>query len=206
MVVASLDRNAADAILDRLPDQQASAIRQAMVSLPEDEQEQQEAIRTFLDPQPVAQDLESSNSVPDQRDFHATSDESASVLAPLAYLDPRTIATCLQHERASTISALLRSMPGKQAAIVLESMESKKRIRILNNLAQGKRGHAPAVHAAARQLLNLCQLPTHVPAEHDTTKQEPLRDLLSALDDQQQGELLSDLAESNPLLASRLHC
>ena len=61
MIIASLDRQAADELLDRLPDGQAAAIRNEILTMPEsDTDERQAVIRDFLHPAdtPTAAELE----------------------------------------------------------------------------------------------------------------------------------------------------
>jgi flagellar motor switch protein FliG len=200
MVVASLDRKAADAVLERLPHHQAAAIRHAMISLSDDEGEQQQAIRSFLQPSAPAPPV----ATPVSRDPFVTPNHPESPLEALCHADTTAIASCLVHERASTISAVLLALPGKKAAAILKLMDPRRRDRILNNMGLGHVPYSSAVSDIAARILELCQTHASMPSAPNAEQHDSLRDILDEFEDHEHQEMLASLVDVNPLLARRL--
>ena len=115
----------------------------------------------------------------------------------------QSIADSLAHERATTIAALLSSIPGDRAAGVLKLFPSQSRTRVLAILDAGIHANAKVVDVVAEwicdRLAESCVEPTVNVGQRDA-----LKAILDEFDPHERQEMLADLAAEHPMLAKRL--
>ncbi len=210
MVIASLDRRAADAILERFPAEQADVIRQTIMTLSDqDHDDQQRAVRDFLkspadDEAAVLPEFSRLAGITDPETGPQM--ETANVNSSLDILNSlsdQTIATSVYHERIATISAIVAVLPAKRAARILRMMDHTKQPRILNVLAQGLSPNSTVVESAVRYILDQ-NAESKKPPTLGLQHHDALRVILHEMKEDEQQQMLHDLAASNPLLARRL--
>ena len=203
MVIASLDRKAADTMLQRLPSNQADAIRRAIMSLSDlDHREQQAAIRDFLT-QPVGKDQAkqpAERAVVDDRPISEPVRSASPAVQELQTLSDDAIAEGIYHERIATICAVVAVLPGRRAARIIRQLDPEKQPRVLNALGQGIVPNAPAVEVAARHIADHYAQSAKLGLQH----RDALQAILDEVGAEEQQKMLEDLARTNPLLAKRL--
>ena len=197
LVIAGLDRHTADEVLDRLPEGHAAAIRHEIISvLNFDSDEQQAVIRDFLHPtkEPARSEIETTP--------RSSSTPQSSSLQDLLSLDNEVIASALMHERSSTVAALLASVPGTRAAMVLRLLPSAQQTRIILLLSHGIVTDEVVVNLIADLICD-----THAQSHNSSPgmrHQDALQAILNALSPQERFEMLRRLEPENPVLAHRL--
>jgi len=211
IIVASLDRDAADALLDRMPEDRAQAIRDAIMQLDVDvlrADEKDSAIGEFLVSLNASDDADESMlgsfpAVPSAADLRNTVDIRNEPLGELLKHDDHMIATSVMHERTSVIAALLGAMPGKRAAGILKLLAADSRARVLAVLNLCLQPHSEAVEVIADRICdrhaNLQPEPTVGMQHHDA-----LRAIFDELDPEERQRMLADIGQQNPMLAQRL--
>lgn len=211
IVVASLDRDAADALLDRMPEDRAQAIRDAIMQLDIDvlrKEEKESAIGEFLvslrSPDEADETLIGSYpGVASASDTRSPVDTRGEPLCDLLKHDDHMIATSIMHERTSVIAALLGAMPGKRAAGILKLLAADSRAQVLSALNLCVKPHAEAVEVIADRICdrhsNLQPEPTVGMQHHDA-----LRAIFDELDPAERQRMLADIGPRNPMLAQRL--
>ncbi len=211
MVIASLDRRAADAILERLPTAQAESIRRTIMSLSEnDVDEQRRAIREFIEPIERTQQaaLSDFSVTPDTAEVETGSGDNArtnasSAVRALTKLSDQAIAACVYHERVATIAALVAMLPGKRAAHILRLLDPTKQPQILNALAQGMTPNPLVVDTMTRFIVEQNSAAAAVPSL-GPPHGDALQAILTEVNEEEQEAILGNLALTNPLLARRL--
>lgn len=211
MVIASLDRRAADAILERLPSAQADSIRRTIMSVSElDHDEQRRAIRDFIEPSEPTQEaaLPEFSVTPDTAECETGSDDntrtnSDSPARALQKLSDQAIAACVYHERVATIAALVAMLPGKRAAHILRLLDPAKQPQILNALAQGMTPNPLVVDTMTRFIVDQNSAAATVPSRGPPHR-DALQAILDEVNEEEQEAMLGNLALTNPLLARRL--
>ena len=151
LVVASLDRVAAQEVITRMPEDQANRIRQELTTLnATDTGERELEVARFLATNrasdlPSDRDHAAEHLVPSTTMRQAPTLADNSVPAPGASLDDllkqpdETIATHLMHERSSVVAALLSASPRHRAAGVLRELPPAMQSRVLVLLNLGVR-------------------------------------------------------------------
>lgn len=211
MIVSSLDRQAADEVLDRLPPEQSQAIRRELIALDEcDHAERDRAIDDFLR---TAEREEFTTLAIDFNDdlspkaaaapSRPESPRPASSLQDLLRQSDETIAAALVHERASVGAALLNAIPGRRAASILGRLPVKQQSRIVAVLNLGVSARPEVLEVVAdaicdkqAQLATSDKLGMH---HHDA-----LQAIFDQLSPEERARMLDDLEHENPLLAQRL--
>ena len=206
MVIASLDRQAADEVLERLPEQHAAAIRQILVDVPcEVTPQQSEAIREFLEPEPIEgpDDSDPSGGVMSLLDDEVSPTVADAPADKLLRLSDVAIVSLLQHERTSVVAAVLSIMPGARSASLLSQCTPELASRVLNALGSMSVPDSAAMATLLDYLLEQCAT-QDLAQPRDGRQQGPLQAILANLDDPHRGAMLQDLANKNPMLAARL--
>ena len=211
MVIASLDRRAADAILERLPTAQSDSIRRTIMSLSElDHDEQRRAIRDFIEPSERTQEaaLSEFSVTPDTAECETGSGDNTrtntdSPVRALQKLSDQAIAACVYHERVATIAALVAMLPGKRAAHILRLLDPTKQSQILNALGQGMTPNPLVVDTMARFIVDQNSADAAVPSLGPKHR-DALQAILDDVSKEEQKAMLGNLALTNPLLARRL--
>lgn len=203
LVVANLDRAAADAILDRLPEQQALAIRDEILALSDaDFGEQEGVLRAFLHP-PQSDQLEQSTRQGPPSIATRHGPEVSPSMQDFLVLDDEVIATALMHERSSVIAGVLASVPGNRAANVLRLLADTTQTRVMLLLSHGISPKAAVIDMLVDAICNRFDECAHRPVpgmrHHDA-----LQSILEAMGPQERFEMLRSLSAENPLLARRL--
>jgi len=207
LVLAKLDRTARDTVLDRMPTEQATQLRGALLSLdPSDYDTQETAVRDFLLSRSQASErVEVDFSEPPIRDVTPSpvvATTSSSLHDLLRHTD-ESITSLLLHERATTVAALLSSLPGERAAGILRLIPSQLRARVVAIWDAGISANMRAVDAIAEWI---CDHLTESNIEPTVAMQQhsALKAILDQFGPSEREELLQDLAKENPLLAKRL--
>jgi flagellar motor switch protein FliG len=210
IVVASLERQSADDILERLPETQARAIRDELVLLDElIPSERDDAIREFLETRPsdhvsvdaeIPRELESLNPASQLTAGPLVGNSS---LDDLLAQDDESIALAVMHERTSVVAALLAAVPGKRAAAVLRRLPTDLQSRVVTVLNLGVASNPVAVDIIADQI---CDKQAELIADQrlGMHHRDALQAIFDELTPEERIEMLCDLEKENPVLAQRL--
>lgn len=212
IVVSSLDRNAADDLLERLPADQARAIRDELVLLDDPNQDEQlHAIEDYLQPTSIVDEPAFGDSTSECDDMVASQTDAADsfvthaatpVLTELLAQSDESIADALKYERASVVSALLHSLPQKRAAGILRQLHPQLQWRVMSNLNQGQRSSLHLIEIIADRICE--KQATRIDPKANESQEDALKAIFSELSLDEQREMLRSLAVENPMLAQRL--
>ena len=211
IVVASLERPAADALLESLPAEQAGRIRHIIVTLPDVSiSEEMAALQDFL-----------AESFPDAGELGGEPlgakepevDGGAGLSAPhaaatpeqpaWAVLDDETLAGYLQHERETTVAVILNQLPHVRAGHLLNLLSAPKQPRILRAMTQVTPVDSSILDEINRELTSWCkQSPGSPRNEADTIRH--VRVVLDGVEGPSRAQILAELASSDTVLAKRL--
>lgn len=209
LVLANLDCNSRDAVLDRMPTEQSDQVRSALMTLQaEDDSAQHLAAQEFLAtevhvkrsdsrPSPTSQSV-----LPDATPTDHLESCTPSLRDLLAHTN-QSIADAIVHERATTIGALLSSIPGNRAAGILIQFPAQTRLRVVAILDAGMKPNAHVVDLIAEWICDHLAEASVAPAAH-SGQRDALRAILDEFQPEERDALLADLAAENPLLAQRL--
>jgi flagellar motor switch protein FliG len=154
LLVASLDRDAADRLLDQLPADRAQAVRHAVFGLVHvDRGEQQSVIRDFLNEDSrehaesaiVAIPMPESTTRPARRRAAARSTLQATApgegepetgARPIERASERLIAECLSDEMPQTIAVALAQLPTERASEVVAHLPATLQTQVLERLVE----------------------------------------------------------------------
>ena len=228
LVLARLDRNSRDAVLEEMPPEQAEKIRCVLLNLDTDDASEQEtAIREFLSTQrPPAPKLPSDSPALDQcghdvaefdieaidasvdgrpADHRRTDSEEllTNSIRDLLRNSDSSLSDILSLERPATVSALLSAIPESRAAGILKRLSADLRIKALLLLNSGLNPHPKAIEAVAEWICD------HLAAYHVEPKlglqhQNALKAILDEFSPEEREAMLDDIAQQNPMLARRL--
>ncbi len=205
LVLAKLDRAARNAVLERMPVEQAACIRNELVMLlPSDYENQDDAIREFLLSRNQASErIDVDFSEPRCIETLAPVVAGSSSLQDLLRHPDESISTLLVHERATAVAALLSSLPGDRAAGILKMLPSQLRARVVACWDPCINANSRAVDAIAEWICDhLTESnigPTVAMQQHSA-----LKAILDEFEPSERESMLQDLAKENPLLAKRL--
>ncbi len=200
IIVSSLDRDAADAVLDRMSEEQSRAIRDELIELDQlPEQERKGAIDEFFVAQQATMEL---GGIATATAEPAASPMNESMVDLLKY-DDTVIASAVMHERASVATALLGALPGKRAAGVLRLLQPALQSRVVSLLNAGVSPHARAVDAIANQICDQ-RSELHFDQQLREQHQDALQAIFDELSPEERRTMLNDISQENPLLAQRL--
>ena len=199
LVVVNLDRNAADALLDRLPPEQAQAVRDEILLLEElSDSETHQAIDSFL-----------TSSAGNEPETNSPADEPKSCLQEtfvgsatvneLLQNDDTKIANVLRHERAAIVASLLRCLPQSRAANLLRLLPPNFRVRVFAQLN--------SCHAAPEKLVDVVadRICEQLACVLDVAEQvDALLGIFKELPPDEQKEMLVSLESEDPNLANKL--
>ena len=212
LILSRLDPSTRDAVLDRMPHERAYSIREAMqqISAP-CAAEQEVAIREFLARRSEGAPRQAPSATVDIR-FpetelprtvnHATDPVNESICDLLQHAD-ESLARVLAHERTSTIAAILSAIPGHRAAGVLRTLDQAKRIQVLAILDAGVEFKPKAIEAVAEWICDYLAATTLEPSVN-ANHRSAIKAILDEFNQEEQRDMLADLARENPLLARRL--
>jgi flagellar motor switch protein FliG len=210
IVVASLDRDGADQLLERLPDAQAEVVRNAILSLDDlQPDEEAEVIEGFLqdrlpacetdDPQPVDALL---RDVPED-ERPRIDDPPAESAPPWQALSDEQLADFLQHERAATIAVILHRVDFERAASIVNLLPCQQQAPVLRALSKAGVPGAGVLDAVQSEL-SVYAARLRVSASENESRVARVRSLLSKIDQPSRQAMLSQLAGGDLILARRL--
>ena len=134
VLVASLDRDVADALLDQMEDAQADSIRNAIMGISGvDEHEELAAIREFLSRQGDAFTEVPVDEVVRRYDSAGSSEPSESTLDRAS---DRLIADCLCDELPQTIAVALSQLSTQRASEVVAHLPASVQTQVLERLVE----------------------------------------------------------------------
>jgi|GEM_PF-5433168 len=202
LVVAKLDRDAADDLLERMPDEHARAIRDELAFLDDtDANDAEHVIEEFLE----TTGGKAETILDSETERHATLPIpvqcSSTSLAELTRHDDEKIAEAIRYERATIVAALLRSMPQRQAAKVLQRLPPSTQWLVLNHLNRGQLANETIVEVIADRI---CELLSQARMESVEPQIDALHGIFCELDNRQQESMLQTLEVEQPMLAQRL--
>lgn len=222
LIVASLDRAAAQEVINRMPDEQAYAIRQELVSIQStDTGERELEVARFLASN-RAPDLangrdDSADSFVPSSSLEAAISPAANAVSPeesvpavgaslsdLLKQSDESIATHLMHERSSVVAALLSACPRNRAAGVLRELPAIVQSRVLVLLNLGVRTKSRWVEIVADVICDRHAETAPSPALN-SSHQDALQAIMNELTPAEREQMLSDLEKENPMLAKRLN-
>jgi len=130
VLVASLERDAADVLLEQLEPAQAESIRHAVMSMPEiDGREEAETIREFLGARNGSFNGRAESGDPSL----ATTEPTASKLDQAS---DQLIADCLSDEMPQTIAVALSQLPAQRASEVVTHLPAHVQTQVLERLVE----------------------------------------------------------------------
>ena len=211
MIVSSLDRQSADEVLERLPEDQSQAIRDQMISLNElSPSERDRVIDDFLR---ARADVD-----PNTRPFgHSTNSSTWSAVsqgnpAPLVTTssfqelllqEDDVIATAIAYERTSVVAGLLNAMPGKRAASVLRRLPVKLQSRAVAALNLGITTKQPMIDVVSDKICDK-QAESNATVQLSMHHRDALQAIFDELSSEERAKMLGDLEQEHPMLAQRL--
>lgn len=222
LVLAKLDRKARDTVLDEMPTEQAEQIRSVLLNMDsEDPVEQDAAILEFLAsrmPSSLGEEaspgtsscdvqrieferIEAAPQTPPQRSTN--DDDLTSSLHDLLQNPDHLLGEVLSLERATTVAALLSSIPGVRAARILKSLPADLRTRVLMILDARVDPHPKAIEVISEWICDHLAAQNREPSlglRHRTAVQA----ILDEFSSDEREAMLDDIAQQNPLLAQRL--
>lgn len=223
LVLANLDRDARDAVLEEMPADQAEKIRDMLLHLDaEDATEQELAIRKFLSAQRhfasdghpahacdrTADEFDlggddAADGIPQPIPDSPRMDQLTSSIRDLLQNSDRSLADVVRLERATTVAALLSAIPGFRAARILKRLPPEQRTKVLMILESGVQPHPKAIEVISEWIcdhLATCSLEPAIGLRHRSA----LKAILDAFSPDEREAMLDDIAQQNPLLARRL--
>ena len=228
LVLAKLDRDSRDSVLEEMPAEQAEKIRCVLLNLDtEDALEQEAAIREFLSirrppaPQHPCDGLASGQLVHDAAEFDieaidASVDRRQSKqrgsdadelfthsIRDLLQNSDSSLSDILSLERPATVSALLSVIPESRAAGILKRLSADLRIKVLMLLNSGLKPHPKAIEAVAEWICDHLAS-YHVEPKLGLQHQNALKAILDEFSPEEREAMLDDIAQQNPMLARRL--
>lgn len=200
LVVARLERDEADDLLERMPPEQAQAIRDELPFINDkDVKATQEAIGEFLESS--ANWDEPSICIEEPASKPIAFQGNSTSLEELLRNKDSEIAEVIRHERASIVSALLRSMPQKRAANLLRMLSPSTQWLVLNHLNRGQVARFAIVEAIADRI---CELLSHKRVPSTEPEVDALLGIFRELNNPEQNRMLRSLESQHPMLAQRL--
>lgn len=210
IIIASLDREAADEVIDRMPDDQARAIRNELVAIQSLNAGEQEAeIQAFLASGnsgaseqlgiPMSRLAPTEWSEPILR----SSLEANSSLHDLLQHSDDQIAVNVMHERTSVVAAMACALPNDRAAGVLRLLPAKLQSRVLEQLNLGICTDPSVVDVIADRVCDR-QAETDSSPRLNTGHQDALQAIMNELSSAERRQMIRDLERENPMLAQRL--
>ena len=201
LILAGLDSCAIDAVIDRLPEQHAAAIRHELMTLDQlDPEEQNEAIAAFVARQetPEVANVSTPNVAPDR-----LMPPAGSALSDLLAQNDEAIAMHLYHERSSIAAALVNAFPKDRAAGTLRHLPAAMRSRVLIQLNLGVQTKSHVVEMLADRI---CDRQAYLDqGKLNASHQDALQAIMDELSPEERLQMLKDLEKENPLLARRLN-
>lgn len=210
IVIASLTRESADAVLDRLPEAHARAVRDELVRIDVVEpNEQESAIGEIVSMRQACQDSYDSEPSREIEDADVTCHEpppravGGSFLDDLLVQDDTSIACALVHERTSVVAALLGAVPGKRAASILRQFPDDLQARVVTALNFRAAANQLAVEVVADRLCD--RHAEFVGAQRlGLQHNDALQAIFDELTEEERAEMLRGIEKENPMLAQRL--
>ncbi|MBN2579315.1 MAG: hypothetical protein JXB10_10020 [Pirellulales bacterium] len=212
ILVASLDRGAADAVLEQLGPEPARRVRQAVVALEEiPESEQQEVIVEFFRLGPERKISEySSEAIPNRPAGHdavpgkfRTEPPPAPPFQRLREAEGEKLARLLSNERPQTIALVLSHLPARRAGEVLARLAPRLQAEVVRRLVNLEETD-PAVfreveQALEKRLANQVQMQRRRVAGWDA-----VRGILETSDRDVSAQIMENLAAQDRSFAERL--
>jgi flagellar motor switch protein FliG len=206
ILVSTLERHMADALLEQMPDEQAALIRRAAFELEEiDPVEQERVIAEFLDntrsrsPAPIAAAMHERppSSAPPPRL------RSSSPFRFLHETDCRKIVGFLEGEHPQTIAVIVSHLPADRAMSLLASLPSALQADVMRRLVDLDETD-PDILAEVERGLE-ARISRHIQMEQRRTAgMKAVVNILAAADRSVERELLANLARHAPELARQL--
>ena len=211
ILVASLDRQTADSLLDALPSAKATEVRQAIMSLAEiDPAEQQSVIHEFLAGERIREDMAlQAETSPPACDEAVAVDSPALVdqppeQVPLHECNVARLSRLLRHEQPLTIAACLSRLTPTQAVAVVQNLPRDVRGAVLKRTAELQAADPEALAEIESELNQLLQQDI----EHQTKTSDGiarLQAMFHHLDSSDRQVLVDDLSQHDRQLATRLN-
>ena len=202
LVVAKLDRDAADDLLERMPDEHARAIRDELAFIDDaDANDAEHVIEDFLETAVSCEEAVLDVETERLATFPIPTQSSSTSLEELTRYDDAKIAEAIRYERATIVAALLRSMPQKRAANVLQLLPPSTQWLVLNHLNRGQLASVAVVEVIADRI---CELLSPVRVESVEPQIDALFGIFRELDASEQNSMLQSLEMEQPMLAQRL--
>lgn len=216
VLVSTLDQQAADELLQRLPQEQAAAVRNLLVNLDEVSQAEQERIaREFLHGGGVTAPAESSGveldeslaeklASPGGYSDHLARD-SEPVRPPFQFLrDAATdaIAKHLAHEGPQIAALVVAHLPPEQAADLIAHFEPTRQTEVLRRVAELDLAESEAIRDVEQHLESLLSEEIRL-AKNRETGLSVVASILAAAGGRQ-GKLVHNLTRHQSALAARL--
>lgn len=148
LIIASLDRETADRLLDQMPDTSSRMVRNMLLELSSiDRQEQQAAIHDFLSRDLSSIACQPTNRISSERWNAGPRESRGSVnitpspsgddlVGALERAPERTIADCLRQETPQAIAVALASLPTDRASEVISHLPNELQTEVLERLVE----------------------------------------------------------------------
>jgi len=215
ILVANLDREAADDLLAQLPEQQAQLVRNMVVALDEiDADEQERVLAEFLErrSQPARQNASGvelelryaeppADEGPDQ-----PAGEAGTQPRPFEFLsgaDSRRLVRLLEHEHPQTMAVVLAHLSREQAAAVITALETSMQSEVLRRLAFLEETDPECLLAIEEHIKGWFD---NEPRQHRhwNTGLDAVAEILGAVDTDAQSALVASLRQRDGRLAAEL--
>ena len=210
LIIASLDRNAADAVIDRMPDKQARAIRDELIAIHSLNASEQEAeIQAFLasNRSEALENITKQPSSPESLQWGASTAHAApaanSSLHDLLQHTDEEIASNVMHERTSVVTAIVHALPKDRAAGVLRLLPANLQSRVIEQLNLGICTSPSVVDVIADCVCDR-QAELDSSPRLNAGHQDALQAIMNELSPAERRHMIHDLERQNPLLAQRL--
>ena len=219
ILVASLERSAADALLDQLEPQQADLVRQAVMALDEIEtEERQRVLDEFRrigpmlpeeSPAGIELDGPAAHYLGQTRMSAPLIQEQTGMSAPpppfefLSDAEHERLAHLLRGERPPTIALVLSHLPPRRAGEVLACFPPALGVDVVRRLADIENTDPQTVREVEQALESRWARQTAIDAEPAVGGPEAVAKILAACDPQMRERILDNLAVGDRPLAER---
>jgi flagellar motor switch protein FliG len=210
IIVATLDRQSADAMLDRMSPEKAEAIRRTILSLHDvDDREEEGVLREFLSTDRLeGGDPRGATAPWAEADNHhplppPVTPGDRGLATALEQFSDEALVGFLQYERVQTIAVLLARLPRPRAARVIALLGRDRQWEVVRALASSARASHEVIEEIEREIESwLGRNRREAPRNH--TDLDQVQEILGGIAPPQQQQLLEDLARQDPLLANQL--
>ncbi len=206
ILVAGLDRNTADEMLDQMTPQQAQQVRQMMVDLGDiDPTEQRRVIDEFFRIGPLVPEKEPPGI---ELDAHPSRDDflshgNAKPFQSLSETAAERLARVLGDERPQTIALVLAHLPPERAGGVLSRLPDAEQVDVIHRLVDMEETDPQVLRDVERTIQ--MRLARQVPMQRRRVAGlQAVHGILEASDSQVGTRILNNLATHDGALAERL--